>query len=248
MGLINGHKKMCGTGRLDKTKHACCARAVNPDRACACIRVAGAEGESSHRSAGVQLFEQLPCGIGPRYRERKIGQRGGPHRCRTRGTAKFRHHHQDFGKTAFVAARPEGRHPLPDELGPDRRDVIRRPAFFAAACGPMRFEKPAQGIPKHLGGIVARKPGRIHGRRCLYALPYFGLRFSLNDMVASLWSAVSNVTCSSAIEASSIIFTRSLTIWLIDSFVQRMAQVGPLASSIAISRALFSTSTRGTTW
>ena len=27
---------------------------------------------------------------------------------------------------------------------------------------PMRFEKPAQGIPKHLGGIVARKSGRIH--------------------------------------------------------------------------------------
>nr|WP_224741489.1 enoyl-CoA hydratase/isomerase family protein [Bradyrhizobium sp. 2S1]MCK7668238.1 enoyl-CoA hydratase/isomerase family protein [Bradyrhizobium sp. 2S1] len=37
------------------------------------------------------------------------------------------------------------------------------------------------------------------------------------------------------------------TIWLIDSLVQRMAQVGPFASSTAISRALANTSARGAT-
>ena len=59
------------------------------------------------------------------------------------------------------------------------------------------------------------------------AWPNLGLRFSLNDEVASLWSVVSKVTCSSAIDASSSMFTRSLTIWLIESLVQRIAQVGP---------------------
>src|SRR6266851_8178808 len=110
----------------------------------------------------------------------------------------------------------------------------------------MLAEKPTQGLAEHHPHLLVRKLGEIHDRN--YTWPNLGLRFYLNDMVASLWSAVSNVTCSSAIEASSSMFTRSLTIWLIDSLVQRMAQVGPLASSIAISRAFASTSERGTTW
>ena len=56
-GLVNGHDKVCGIGRLDKTKHACSVRAFNPDRSCTCIRIAGAEGKCSHSSAGVQLFQ-----------------------------------------------------------------------------------------------------------------------------------------------------------------------------------------------
>jgi hypothetical protein len=49
---------------------------------------------------------------------------------------------------------------------------------------PMLAEKPAQGIPEHFSDVVARKLTEIHGRS--YARPNFGLRFSLNDMVASL--------------------------------------------------------------
>ena len=64
-GLVDGHEKMRGTGRLDEAKHACSAPIVNADRARARIRIAGAEGESGHRRAGVQLFQQFPRGVGP---------------------------------------------------------------------------------------------------------------------------------------------------------------------------------------
>ena len=48
----------------------------------------------------------------------------------------------------------------------------------------MLAEKAAQGIPEHLPDFFARELTRIHERS--YAWPNFGLRFSLNDMVASL--------------------------------------------------------------
>ena len=97
---------------------------------------------------------------------------------------------------------------------------------------------------------TTRRPARAaaRGAEAVALIPVkTGLRFSLNA-VASRWSAVSKVTCSSAIEASSRWFTRSLTTWLIDSLVQRIAHAGPAASSCAISRAVASTSAAGTQW
>ena len=62
--LVDGHQKMCGTGRLDEAKHASSAPVVNADRAGARVRVAGAEAESGHRRADVQLFQQFARAVG----------------------------------------------------------------------------------------------------------------------------------------------------------------------------------------
>ena len=48
----------------------------------------------------------------------------------------------------------------------------------------MLLEKPTQGIPEHLPDFLARELILIHATS--YFWPNFGLRFSLNDTVASL--------------------------------------------------------------
>lgn len=48
----------------------------------------------------------------------------------------------------------------------------------------MLTEKSPKGISEHFPDVPGRELRRIHGKR--YAWPNFGLRFSLNDVVASL--------------------------------------------------------------
>ena len=66
----------------------------------------------------------------------QIGESGRPHRRRTRGPAKFGHHHQDLAKSAFARDRSRAQAtPCPTSLRPDRRN---RPPAKTIASPPRR--------------------------------------------------------------------------------------------------------------
>jgi hypothetical protein len=48
----------------------------------------------------------------------------------------------------------------------------------------MLLEKPAEGIPEHLPDFLTWELTVVHARN--YFWPYFGLRFSLKDIAASV--------------------------------------------------------------
>jgi hypothetical protein len=164
---IDGHKQMRGTPRgFDETKRSCDLPRVDLDRARARIRIRirieRAERERDRGRAGVQSLQQVRRRAARRSRERKIGERGRPHRRRTAGTAELRHRHHDLAKTTLVRIGAQSGDALPDQLAPYRRDRFGRCRVLQADRAPMRIEKPTQGFPQHRRDILVRDFARPH--------------------------------------------------------------------------------------
>ena len=161
-GLIHPHERNCpfidseeqmgaSSRRLDETKHTRPVHAVDPDCTDGRIRIERAEGERDTRRTGMQLLQQVHCDIGPRTRKRQIGQCRRPHRRRDRlrGQAPpsppgFREGRPGRGSEPSAAT------PCPTSLLQIAEMSSAGAGSFPVARGPMRREKSAQGIPKHL--------------------------------------------------------------------------------------------------
>ncbi len=122
--------------------HSDASRRPHPDRV-------GAEAEAATAVPACSLSSNSPVASAAMPESARLASAVGPHRRRTCGAAKFRHHHQDLAKAFFVATRRRAQQPLPDELAPDRRDHPPADgASFSRCRAPMLPRETRAGNPE----------------------------------------------------------------------------------------------------